>query len=339
MNESPKNLGPETESKGSGTVVGPSVQLERILAPVDFSPASRAGLAFAASVARQFHSRIHLLHVVEPPVLPEWGYAHIPVRDARLRHAAEEQLPQLPLECGIEPGIIEASEVRNGGAVDEICKAAVATRTDLIVLASHGLGGIQHAVTGSTAERVVRRAPCPVLTVRDKALQKNTQADAAGFVLKRVLVTTDFSDESKKAFPYALAFARKFEAALILVYVVPAHLPAELSHLGHLLEERRLLTEARERMPRFRQAEFDPLLQVETLVLTGSPAHEICRTAETQGADLIVMATHGHTGLKHFVLGSVTENVVRHASCPVLAVRPQEHDFVQGHREALNPVA
>jgi nucleotide-binding universal stress UspA family protein len=152
---------------------------------------------------------------------------------------------------------------------------------------------------------------------------------ASVFDVKRIVVTTDFSAESKKAFPYALALARKFDASLLLLYVVPAHLPAELSHIGIVLEERRLLEEAREQMPRFRQAELDPHMQVDTLVLNGAVAHEICRTAEAQAAALIVMATHGHTGLKHFLLGSVVENVVRRAPCPVLVVREREHDCVK----------
>ena len=82
-------------------------------------------------------------------------------------------------------------------------------------------------------------------------------------------------------------------------------------------------------MPRFRQAELDPHIHVETLVLIGGVAHEICRTAEAQEADLFVMATHGHGGLKHLLLGSVSENVVRDAPCPVLVVREREHDFVK----------
>jgi nucleotide-binding universal stress UspA family protein len=326
MNESPTALGPE--GKGSGSLHGPAIDLQRILAPVDFSPASQHGLAFAGALAERFHSRLHVLHVVEPPVWPEWGYAHIPRREAKLRRAAEERLPQFSAHCGINSGLIDSAEVRTGEAADEICEAATKHHADLIVLASHGLGGLLHVFVGSTAERVVRRTPCPVLTVRDRALRKKG-AGTPSFDLKRIVVTTDFSDESKKALPYALALARKFEASLILLYVVPAHLPAELSHIGIVLEERRVLEMARERLPRFREAELDPHLHVDTLVLNGGPAHEICRTAETQGADLIVMATHGHTGLKHFMLGSVTENVVRHAPCPVLVVREREHDFVK----------
>jgi len=326
MNELSANLGPE--SKGSGSQHGPVVDLQCILAPVDFSSASQHGLAFAAAVAGKFHSRLHLLHVVEPPVLPEWGYAHIPQREAKLRHAAEEKLQQLPAGCGVDPRWIQSVKIRSGDAAGEICQAAAEQHCDLVVIASHGLGGPRHAFSGSTAERVVRRAPCPVLTVRDQALRKR-DTGLPGFDVKRLVVTTDFSEESKKAFPYALALARKFEASLILLYVVPAHMPAELSHLGFLLEERRLLTEARERLPRFRQAELDPHLHVDTLVMNGAPAHEICRTAETQAVDLIIMATHGHTGLKHFMVGSVTENVVRHAPCPVLVVRDREHEFVK----------
>jgi len=325
MNGQPANVGPE--SKGTGSPHGPAIDLRRILAPVDFSPASQRGLAFAAALAGRFHSQLHLLHVVEPPVLPEWGYAHIPQREARLRHAAEERLPRLPSECGINPALVASTKIRSGEAEDEICKAAAEERADVVVLASHGLGGIQHAFFGSTAERVVRRAPCPVLTVRERVLR--SKGAAASFDLKRIVVTTDFSEESRKAFPYALALARKFEAALLLLYVVPAHLPAEFSHMGIVLEESRLLEEARERLPRFLQAELDPHLHVETQVVNGGPAHEICRTAETQAADLIVMATHGHTGLQHFMVGSVTEKVIRHAPCPVLVVREQERDFVK----------
>jgi universal stress protein A len=95
-----------------------------------------------------------------------------------------------------------------------------------------------------------------------------------------------------------------------------------------VLEEERLIEEARERLPRFRAAELDPHLHVETLVVNGGPAHEICQTAEAQAADLIVMGTRGRTGLKHFLLGSIAEKVVRYAPCPVLVVRERERDFI-----------
>lgn len=321
-----QHLGPE--SKGAGSTRGPAIELNDILVPVDFSRASLRGLAFAADVAARFHSQLHLLYVVEPPSLPEWGYAHLPIKEAKLRHAAQERLPRVPAECGIDPLLIQSAAVRSGFAESEICTAAVEQRTDLIVIASHGLGGLKHALIGSTSESVVRRAPCPVLTVREGTLKTDTEQRPA-FAPRRILVPTDFSAASKKAFPYAIALARKFEASLTLVYVVPGHWPVEMIHIGIVLEEQRMLSEARKQLPRFREAELDPHVHVETLVLHGSAAHEICAAAKSQSADLIVISTHGHTGLRRFAVGSVTENVVRHACCPVLVVREQEHEFLK----------
>jgi len=327
MNDSLQKLGPE--SKGAGSPRGPAIELNNILAPVDFSPASQRGLAFAAGVAARFHSQLYLFYVVEPPTLPQWGYAHLAIKEAKLRRAAEERLSQLPVECDIEPGLTHPTKVGTGRADWEICRFAAEGNVDLIVLASHGLGGLKHAFIGSTAERVVRHAPCPVLTVRDRALEEDQTAKPS-FAPKRILVTTDFSEASKKAFSYAAAFARKFEAALTLLYVVPTHIAPSISQIGIVLEEKRLLAAAREQLPRFREAELDPHLHVETLVLDGGPAHEICTTAEKQNFDLIVISTHGYTALKRFAVGSVTENVVRHAPCPVLVVREREHEFIKG---------
>ena len=85
---------------------------------------------------------------------------------------------------------------------------------------------------------------------------------------------------------------------------------------------------ARKELPRFRQAELDPQIQVSAMVRDGGPAHEICQVAETEPADLIIISTHGHTGFKRFMLGSVTARVLRHAPCPVLVVREREHEFL-----------
>jgi nucleotide-binding universal stress UspA family protein len=321
-----QNLSPEKE--GAGSPREAPTELKQILVPIDFSPASQRGLAFAAGIAARFRSQIHLLYVVEPPSLPEWGYAHVAIEEAKLRHAAENRLAQFPAECGADSALVRSAQVRNGAAEFEIYKTAREQSADLIVIASHGLGGLKHKFIGSTSEAVVRHAPCPVLTVREHTFATE-EGQRPCFAPRRILLTTDFSEASKKAFPYAMALARKFEASLILVHVVPSHLPAELSHMGMVLEEKEMLSKAQEHLPGFQQAELDPHLHVETAVLHGGPAHEICTSAAMQGADLIVISTHGHTGLKRFALGSVTENVVRHAPCPVLVVREREHEFLK----------
>ena len=326
MNESLPQPGPE--AKGSGSPHGPAMALENIFAPIDFSPASRRGLAFAGDIAVRFHSQLHVAYVIEPPSLPQWGYAHIPIREAKLRREAEEQLPRFVAESGLDPALVRSTTVRSGGADFEICEAAGEKNADLIVLASHGLGGVKHALVGSTAERVVRHAPCPVLTVREHALVNEDQTRPS-FAPKRILVSTDFSEASKKALPYAVALARKFEAALLLVHVVPSHLPAQFSRIGIVFEEQGMLAAARQQLPRFREAELDPHVRVEPLVLHGDPVHEICSAAKAEAADLIIIATHGYSGLKHFTVGSVAENVVRHAPCPVLIVREREREFLK----------
>lgn len=143
----------------------------------------------------------------------------------------------------------------------------------------------------------------------------------SGIDLGRILVPTDFSDTSRQALPIATEFAREFGAAITLVHVVSATLPAELSHIGIVLEQHRLASEARRRLDRFRECELPADLPVQTVVLEGGPSYEIARLAKEVAAGLIVTATHGHTGLKHVWLGSTAERIVRHAPCPVLVVR------------------
>jgi nucleotide-binding universal stress UspA family protein len=148
-----------------------------------------------------------------------------------------------------------------------------------------------------------------------------SKAKSLRISLKRILVTTDFSDASRQAFPLATELATQFGAALTLVYVFPTALPAELSHVGIVFEQQRLAGEARERLARLRELELPASLPVETIVLEGGPASEIARFAKDAGAGLIITATHGHTGLNRLWLGSTAERVVRHAPCPVLIIR------------------
>jgi nucleotide-binding universal stress UspA family protein len=313
------------ESKGAGTRRGPQIRLERILAPVDFATTSDKGIAFTAEVASRFHASVRLLHVVEPLAIPQWGYAYVPMQEAKTRRAASQKLQEIARKSGLRRDALEQTEVRMGNVVPEICAAARENQTDLIVIPAHSHNVLGRLFLGSVAQRVARHASCPVLIARDRTLK---QREAVGFQVKRIVVPTDFSEASKKAFPYATALARKFEASITLVYVVPTHLALSLSQLGVILEEKRLTERAREELPRFRAAELDPHLNVSTQVLTGGPTYGICQTAESEAADLIVMGTHGHTGFQRFALGSVTEHVLREAPCPVLVVREKEHDFL-----------
>lgn len=133
--------------------------------------------------------------------------------------------------------------------------------------------------------------------------------------LRKILMTTDLSVYSLAALPYMKALAFTGDRKLFLLYV------AEITSIqgrGH----HRTLDEARTALEEFAGREVSPELGMRMVVRTGSAAEEIKRFAEDEGADLVVMATHGRTGLRHMVLGSVAEKVVRISSVPVLTVKP-----------------
>ena len=162
----------------------------------------------------------------------------------------------------------------------------------------------------------------------EKLLEKSTVA-ATPFKLKKVLVPVDFSECSKKALQYAIPFAKKFNASLTLLYVVQLDYSyGEFGAVDYAGMEKDLQQSGAKRLAELAGEEIGGIIQSQTVVKTGRPATEIAEAAKKLAIDLIIMSTHGHTGLKHVFLGSTTENVVRYAPCPVLTVREHEHEFV-----------
>jgi universal stress protein A len=142
--------------------------------------------------------------------------------------------------------------------------------------------------------------------------------------LARLLVPVDFSDCSLRALEYALALAERFGSKIVLLHVVePAVYPENYLVASPALDEtnQNLLESARERLQELRHKRIGHRIQAETLVRMGRAHSEIPDTAKALGADLIVLGTHGYTGLKHALLGSTAERVVRQGPCPVLTVR------------------
>ena len=143
----------------------------RILVPVDFSPTSLHALRYALLFAQQFGSTLHLVHVYEPPSFMA-GYQALPkmvaAPDAEVMQRIKIELDSL-VAAQDEPQIPMKSFVRKGKGYDQIIKVAKEESIDLIIITTHGYSGLKHTLMGSTAERVVRHAPCPVLVVREKA--------------------------------------------------------------------------------------------------------------------------------------------------------------------------
>jgi nucleotide-binding universal stress UspA family protein len=150
--------------------------------------------------------------------------------------------------------------------------------------------------------------------------------------LHRILVPTDFSKHSENALSYAAAFAEKFGAELHLLHVVQdlaLFIPEAVTAAPPIAPPVEQLTAAvREALDRVIMQHQLKRFGVQSEVREGNPFYEIIRYAKEKDIDLIIMGTHGHTGLIHVLLGSVAEKIVRKAPCPVLTVRHPEHEFV-----------
>ncbi len=152
-----------------------------------------------------------------------------------------------------------------------------------------------------------------------------------GFAIQKVLFTTDFSEYANHALPYAVGMARDHGAQLHLLHVVPTpELAVQFDVAGPVYDANLLLElekSAQEQLEKVVSGDVRKELRVTLAVRRGTPFVEIVRYAREEAIDLIVLATHGRTGLRHALFGSVAEKVVRKATCPVLSVRPKGHDF------------
>jgi nucleotide-binding universal stress UspA family protein len=167
---------------------------------------------------------------------------------------------------------------------------------------------------------------------RDEAMIASAERNfkASPFRMKRILVAIDFSDCARKALQYALPLAKEHGAAITLIYVVqtPAYPGGEFGRLDYVPMEAEMRESGKKALATLIEKEICDAVPVDSIITTGAPAHEITEAAKRIPADLIVISTHGRTGLKHVFLGSVAEMVVRHAPCPVLIVREREHEFL-----------
>jgi universal stress protein A len=151
------------------------IQLNRILVPTDFSDFSRPALNYGCAIASRFESELHLLHVVPDPAMlvPDThAFAVEPMlaQAESIKEDAGEKLQEMPGD-GWDNGKPVTREVRVGAAFVEILDYAKANDIDLIVIGTHGRSGLMHVLMGSVAERIVRKSPCPVLTVKPEGHQ------------------------------------------------------------------------------------------------------------------------------------------------------------------------
>lgn len=173
-----------------------------------------------------------------------------------------------------------------------------------------------------------RRAPARRPVRRKKPTTRTvTISTTSALGIRSILVPIDFSAHSKNALKYAIPLASQFGATLHLVYVVePTVYPADLGFGQVVLPgvEDELRQKGAEELHALIEREIGGQVRATAAVRTGSPHQEILREAEEKAVDMIVVATHGHSGVEHMLFGSTADRVVRHAQCPVLTIRPQQ---------------
>jgi nucleotide-binding universal stress UspA family protein len=289
-----------------------------VLVPTDFSAESLKALRYGTAVARKFGAQLHIVHVSEI----DYAIPGPALLGADPFTSDTEEARQLKQQLTSEIGdsITPTFHGRTGRAFDQICRSAGELKADLIVMATHGRTGLKRFVLGSNAERVVQHSSSPVLIVREH--ERELLTDGQQLRLQTMLVPTDFSESSGEALSYALTLARQFNARLIIFhsFAVPNLTATDLGAQRPAPRPEALQAAAEEQMRIFVEGIDFGGVEFETQVRPGSAAEAICDQAEDQKADLIVIATHGRTGLLHVLIGSVAEHVVRYARSPVLVI-------------------
>jgi nucleotide-binding universal stress UspA family protein len=300
--------------------------IHRILFPTDFSDCAEGAFMHAAYLAQRTGAELHVLHVVEEKMDDPGDW----IQDLRI--TPEDLADDLHLPLPVAPDtaasqkpddavpIIDA-EKRAEKAAPAILTYAESHDVDLIVMGTHGRRGMRRLLMGSVAEEVVRLASCPVFTVGGH------EAQSGSWTVQRIVAPVDLSEHSERTARHAAALALAYGAHLDLLFVVDeAALPASsfpavgTAHVSPDEAERRG-QKALKRYAKALKAAFPEIGEVGTITRVGRPASEITDFAEAEEFDLVVVGSHGRSGMQRLLMGSVADQIIRTACCPVFTVK------------------
>ena len=298
------------------------MSIDTLLIPTDGSETVERAAARGFDLADALDATVRVLSVADSTIATGAGYAgDSPSIRASLRETATARATAL-CDAARDRGLEATAATREGIPAAEIVADADAEPVDAVVLGTSGRGGVGRALVGSVADKVVRTAPIPVVTVTGTA----AAADSTGF--DSILLPTDGSEAADAAVRRGFSLAEQLDARVHLLTVVESSAvdapsetaddatadgPPATSREWAATDLDELATEGR-----------DCGLAVETTTLEGRPADEIVDHAATTAVDLIVMGTAGRGGFDRLLLGSVADAVVRTAPTPVMTVRPAD---------------
>jgi nucleotide-binding universal stress UspA family protein len=287
------------------------ISIKNILYATDFSPAAGAALPYALGLAQRYGARVHALHVRRLAPYPLAGPEVMP----QIMETVEEQA-KLDSESMHEmlAGVPHEVLSKEGDVWPNIAEALEKGNIDLIIIGTRGRTGISRAVLGSVAEEILRRSPCPVLTVGPHISPNTTRR----LEMKEILCAVDFSPESLAAIPYAVSLAQENQARLTVLHVIAEPKVGEFVQPEHYVAS--TLRQLRKLVP----PDADTWCEPNFLVERGPAADKIMETAIAMGTDLIVLGVRdaaNRIGTMTHLLRPTAHKIVVHAECPVLTVR------------------
>jgi nucleotide-binding universal stress UspA family protein len=298
------------------------VEFRQVLCPIDLSEASSRALPYAAALARWYEARLTVLHVVP-------SFDPIPVGSVCVDGAVQIVYPASREEVldALREAVDQADlgsltptlTAESGDPVTTIVDQSLAVSADAIVMGTHGRGGFERFVLGSVTEKVLSKAPCPVLTV-----PPGTPSPPAAVLFKRILCPIDFSPSALQALGFALDLARQADGTVTLLHVVEwlvEEEPRAYAQFNVPAFRQELAEDAHRRLQALVAEEPRTWSAIEEVVTAGRPHREVLRLATDAPPDLIVMGAQGRGGMGLALFGSTTQQVVRGAPCPVLTVR------------------
>lgn len=299
--------------------------MKSILVPLDGSALAEQALAHAESIARATHSRIILVRVAHESALA--GFQNDPNRMAVMQEA--ERYLTTVAERLWAAGLLAEISVPYGDAVAEIVADAERYEADLIVMATHGRGGLGRVVYGSTAEALAQRSGIPLLLVRAGSPTPSTLPFSGH---PQIIVPLDGSDLAEEALPVAVSLSMALGGALVLVHAISpfedASLP-EAMQLDFPQREAERMAQAQAYLCTLVARSATGGCQVHCDVRYGVPAQAIREAVHDHSAALVVMATHGRSALGRLLVGSVAQSVMQHTQVPVALVRPRQQRGTQ----------
>ena len=311
------------------------MNIERILLATDCSTRAEGAEIYACKVAELWGATLTVMNVLEfaPGLDPEYPACRLYL--AELMKQTTRDFAQLKARAA-DRGIEVRTRIATGIPSEEVLAAAKAEDADLIIVGTAGKTGLAHILLGSTAERIIRTASCPVLAVRTErsGAEHSVGSTSHPAALDRIAVPVDFSDCSLDALEYAAVVAQRAQASLMLLHVMePVSYGLDFTFPLQAAREhkRNIVTE---RLAGLVAALEAANVKSEFLVRGGLPPDSILDAARAWSADVIVMGTHGRRGLSHAFYGSVVESVLRKSHCPILTVRSPK--FHPDHRRVVS---